>query len=1038
MTLESADNPTSLSVSGKSCQALRNVGLESFGRRAENVQRCAPDSCLRTPDGANFKRASLGLDFIRTGDCAVAAVRPAPLQSGGRMRNLTTRLITTMVMLATVGFLGLAGLSLSIRGLESFTHEQKRETQLLLLTSNYESSILEAEVDFRNYLLNPNAKSLLEYKNAKIRSQQLEKQMLILTANEPIFNQRVRAIKQVIYSDQNNIGAPIMRSVQIGSQSALRQVQQRELGDRKYFGQVRSLFDSLIVQETAAFSQQDRKASNQNNLVLSLAFALAFFGILLLLLLTLAVRRTVTNPIRRLATMVSQLTHGDLSARVEEGGLDEIGDLTRNFNNMAQSLEVEHKELLFTLTTIQELGENSELLHRFGTQLANELSVKNVAVVLLREMGEFSHSEVGAFYIWNESTSEFELVAERALDSSVLARTFKPGVGHAGRAAKERHLIQVSSKESSLSIPSFITNVDTAFEVHLPLLYGQQVVGVVSFGRADKKPYTKSETDMLTEMGEQGAGACLNALGLQHLHEREQELSMLLESTDEGIFGIDIEGHMSFANRAACELTGYSYEELVNPRFHERIHHTTADGDSCSLSNCLFSMAIRYRENLLVSGEIFWRKNGKSFPIEYSSHLIYDGAEIKGAVVTFSDISKRNLANSLLSTQYAVTRVIAEANSIESTLPKLLAAVCQGFNWGLGVSWAPGVGGDLKIVATYAASGYVEALRYLTEHLIGPNEKAFAGRSWSATEVLVNDLEQDPFFPKPPFEFDLRISISVGSEHGHIVEFFSNRNFMLEEKKQVLMAIASQVSQFVFRKRTELHTAQLKDEFVSNVSHELRTPLTAIDGWLDILLDEESDPLTKEQRRFLTTVKRNSDRLMRLVSDLLLISQIGAGKLEVEFNEVDLAQVVRECIELTRVISNSKQITVDLEAGSPTIIRGDRVRLMQLVSNLLSNAIKFTPEHGHIQFALSRKHDSVKLTVRDTGVGIPNKELEHIFDRFFRASTGRDAGGTGLGLAISKAIVDSHNGTILVAETTGPGTTFEVELPSVSPKEQNR
>jgi signal transduction histidine kinase len=229
----------------------------------------------------------------------------------------------------------------------------------------------------------------------------------------------------------------------------------------------------------------------------------------------------------------------------------------------------------------------------------------------------------------------------------------------------------------------------------------------------------------------------------------------------------------------------------------------------------------------------------------------------------------------------------------------------------------------------------------------------------------------------------------------------------------------------------------MKDQIVANVSHELRTPLTAIDGWVHVLLGEEPGPLTDEQRRFLGIVKRNSDRLMRLVGDLLVAGQVEAGKLKLERDEVDVAELARETAELVATTAAAKRIALEVHADDPIIVHGDRQRLGQLLSNLVANAIKFTPEEGVVEVRVGRRNGSCQISVRDTGIGIPKADREHLFERFYRASSATERGitGTGLGLAISKAIAESHDGTIGLADEDGPGTKFVVELPLTTRKE---
>jgi signal transduction histidine kinase len=223
----------------------------------------------------------------------------------------------------------------------------------------------------------------------------------------------------------------------------------------------------------------------------------------------------------------------------------------------------------------------------------------------------------------------------------------------------------------------------------------------------------------------------------------------------------------------------------------------------------------------------------------------------------------------------------------------------------------------------------------------------------------------------------------------------------------------------------------LKDEFVALVSHELRTPLTSIRGYLELVLDGEAGDVTDEQREFLGIVERNANRLLDLVGDLLFLAQIEAGKLSLEVGAVDLAAVAAESVETARPLAEDKEIMLTLATSSLPLLAGDGARLTQLLDNLVSNAIKFTPESGRVDVRASSSRGNAILEVRDTGMGIPAEEQEHVFERFFRTSRATEQAiqGTGLGLAISKAIVHAHGGRITLASSEGEGATFHVTLP---------
>lgn len=251
-------------------------------------------------------------------------------------------------------------------------------------------------------------------------------------------------------------------------------------------------------------------------------------------------------------------------------------------------------------------------------------------------------------------------------------------------------------------------------------------------------------------------------------------------------------------------------------------------------------------------------------------------------------------------------------------------------------------------------------------------------------------------------------------------------------KERVARADAESAQQALAEQNEQLRELdRLKDEFISLVSHELRTPLTSIHGYLELLLERGAGELGAEQARFLTVVERNSKRLMQLVGDLLFMAQVEAGKLALELEEVDLNEVVGECLEAAQPIAHERHIDLVAEVADTPSMLGDRSRLAQVLDNLISNALKFTPRSGRVSVRVSVVGNDAVVEIQDTGVGIPSDEQGRLFERFFRSSTATEQAipGTGLGLTIAKTIVERHEGTISIESAEGAGTTARVRLP---------
>ena len=224
---------------------------------------------------------------------------------------------------------------------------------------------------------------------------------------------------------------------------------------------------------------------------------------------------------------------------------------------------------------------------------------------------------------------------------------------------------------------------------------------------------------------------------------------------------------------------------------------------------------------------------------------------------------------------------------------------------------------------------------------------------------------------------------------------------------------------------------RLKNDMLASVSHELKTPVSSIRGFLSLILEGKAGELEPRQHEFLEVAYRGTDRLLRLVEDLLMLTQAEAGRLDLRLGEADLDQVVQDTVEAARLRALEQDVTLEFDREPLPVIPGDAARLAQLTDNLVGNAIKFTPPGGRVEVRAEVDDHRVQIIVADSGIGISEADQARIFDAFYRAVDVKEQPipGTGLGLAISKAIVDGHGGAIEVESREGEGTTFTVRLP---------
>ena len=243
----------------------------------------------------------------------------------------------------------------------------------------------------------------------------------------------------------------------------------------------------------------------------------------------------------------------------------------------------------------------------------------------------------------------------------------------------------------------------------------------------------------------------------------------------------------------------------------------------------------------------------------------------------------------------------------------------------------------------------------------------------------------------------------------------------------------------VFRDITELRRLEkIRKDFVANVSHELRTPITAIRGYAETLRDGAIKD-AQHAPSMVDIIYRQSERLSELVEDLLELSRLEAKELNLEIVEVRLADVAQRAIEVVRQRAEAKELKLVVTLGPQLLARADERGIEQVLLNLFDNAVKYTPARGRIEVSGEQRDGRVLVAIKDSGVGIEEKHLSRVFERFYRVDKGRsrDMGGTGLGLSIVKHLMTAMHGDVTVQSRPGAGSTFIISLPGTSlPSEQ--
>jgi len=265
---------------------------------------------------------------------------------------------------------------------------------------------------------------------------------------------------------------------------------------------------------------------------------------------------------------------------------------------------------------------------------------------------------------------------------------------------------------------------------------------------------------------------------------------------------------------------------------------------------------------------------------------------------------------------------------------------------------------------------------------------------------------------------------------------------IFDEKGEVVGAV--EVFRDVSKERELIESIKqanaLKDQFLANMSHELRTPLNSIIGFAELLREQVFGPLNDRQLRYVENILRSGEHLLTLINDILDLSKIEAGAVEVEREPVNLKEVLEWSLTMQSERAKKHNISLDLEVdGDIGIIETDPTKLKQILLNLISNAVKFTPEGGKVTVRAKKRDEEIEISVSDTGIGVPKDQLDRIFEPFVQldSSLSRRYEGAGLGLALTRRLVELLGGRIWVESEVGKGSTFSFTLP-LRPKEEIR
>ena len=584
---------------------------------------------------------------------------------------------------------------------------------------------------------------------------------------------------------------------------------------------------------------------------------------------------------------------------------------------------------------------------------------------------------------------------------------------------------------------------DVKSALMVPIAYQQSLKGIVSFDSIRKeKTWTNEHRALLRMTGEIFANALERKEDEEAIECLMRKNEMILRSAGEGIYGVDVQGKTTFANPEAARMIGYSVEELIGKSQHAILHHTKSDGTPYPQEDCPVYKAFRDGTVNHVEDEVFWRKDGTSFPVAYTSTPIREDGKVIGATVTFKDITERKREQEAL--EHSISLLNA---TLDSTTDGILVADLQGrivnFNqkfldmWGL----ATAIG---------VSQGHTQMMAMVQDQLQDPEgfsrrlEEIYAQPDAESCDVI-------EFIDGRVFERYTKPQRIGGRSVGRVwsLRDVTDRKRAEEALHQANNDLEQKVedrTKELRQKQTQLVQAEKMaslGQLVAGVAHEINTPLGALKSNIDIfmrtvdkikslMLDPSMPAQLREspdlKNRFtsLETLNRHNhaamDRIVTIVGSLRKFARLD----ESELDEFD----IHEGLDNTLILVQHElkgRIELIKEYGTVPLIKCYPNQLNQVFMNLLVNACHAIEGQGKIFIRTSHRGETVVIEIQDTGKGIAQDSLHRIFDPGF---TTKGFGiGTGLGLSIVYQIMKDHKGEIEVESEVGRGTTFRLTVP---------
>ena len=530
--------------------------------------------------------------------------------------------------------------------------------------------------------------------------------------------------------------------------------------------------------------------------------------------------------------------------------------------------------------------------------------------------------------------------------------------------------------------------------------------------------------------------------GRQETVNKQAMLAAIIESSEDAIISKTLDGVITSWNVAAERMFGYSEEEVLGRHISLLIPPGKLGEEDMIIGRIRNGLRVEHFQTERVT------KTGTLIPISLTISPIKDvDGRVIGASKIARDITDQIRAQQELQTHARIQDLLLSAGTalsqnleLESVLQKVTDITTQLSGAEFGAFFYNMIDANGEAYLLYTLSG---VSKDNFKDFPMPRNTAVFQTTFSGESILrSDDITKDSRYGKnPPYngmpEGHLPVvsylavpvnSPSNGVTLGGLFFGHSRPGMFTAEHEKLVAGIATQAGFAIENAKLYEEIRRLntrKDEFIGVAGHELRTPITTVKGYLQLLEQQLPEGTGKD---FAEKAIRQVSKLNRLVTDLLDVTKIQAGKLEYTMMPCFLFPLVRESVDTIRQMHTRHQIVTELP-DEDVIITADGTKIEQVLINFLTNAIKYSPDASEISLSVNKTENHVVVSVRDWGIGIPKEHLAHIFNRYYRAHSDRIIGGLGIGLYIAKEIIDRHGGTIGVDSQEGLGSVFYFSLP---------